>query len=115
MEQLSLENATATNKKLIEQAEASRLDVVRMQQAQLDKAADHDRQIKALNCVIDEFEEKLERETMNIRKELSRQFLSNSMAQKETIDLMTEFDKGIIVVATPRSNLDLPTYLLRDN
>jgi len=44
-EQLSLEAAAATNRKLLEQVELARADAVRTQQALADKTADHDRQV----------------------------------------------------------------------
>ena len=96
-EQLALENATTANRRLVEHTEALRGDAARVSAAQEQQATMHERQINALNGVVSDAEERHNKELISLREELSKQFLNNSTAQKDTLYLLKSFDEERLV------------------
>ena len=91
-EQLALENMTLSHHRLKEQLEDSRLESLRVKQAEEHQNAVHERQIATLNALVTETEQRHHNELTLLRDELSKQCLANSTGQKDTLYLLKSFD-----------------------
>ncbi len=91
MEQLSLENATSVNRRLQEQFENTKSELARLQESEDKTARNHFQQMKALQDTMDENENRRTSEINSLKEELSKQYLANSDAQKQTMALKSDF------------------------
>jgi hypothetical protein len=93
MEQLAMENATSVNRRLTEQLETSRLDLQRLKQVEEQSADAHRQQISALKNAMGEAETRKTKEVGKLKEELSTQYLLNSAAQMESMQLRNSFQE----------------------
>ena len=91
MEQLSLENATSVNRRLQEQYEITKSELARLQDSEDNTAKNHFQQMKALQDTMDENDGRRVAEINALKDELSKQYLANSDAQKQTMALRSDF------------------------
>jgi len=93
MEQLAMENATSVNRRLTEQLETTRLDLQRLKQVEEQSADAHRQQISALKNAMGEAETRKTKEVGKLKEELSTQYLLNSAAQMESMQLRNGFQE----------------------
>ena len=91
MEQLSLENANSTQRRLQENLEAARAEVNRMAENERQTAEIHKQQLDAINESVREQERRSNEEIKRLKEELSQQFLENARAHSQTILLKDQF------------------------
>ena len=93
MEQLAMENATSVNRRLQEQLETSKADLQRIKQVEEQSADAHRQQIAALKSAMTESEARNSKSTNKLKEELSTQYLLNSAAQMESMQLRGAFQE----------------------
>ena len=86
-EQLTMENMKSSGKRMLEELEQSREDVIRLRQEIEDDGEIHQKQREALNEGLREMDARRLAETKNLREEISRGYAQLSEAQKEAMVL----------------------------
>ena len=93
MEQLAMENATSVNRRLQEQLESTKSDLQRIKQVEEQSADAHRQQIAALKGAMTESEARNTKSTNKLKEELSTQYLLNSAAQMDSMQLRNSFQE----------------------
>jgi chromosome segregation ATPase len=92
-EQTTLENMKSSGRRMHEELEAAREDVVRMRTEAEEDALRHKAQIKSLTTNMEDLEEKRIEEVKDLRHEISKSYSEMAASQKQSLELTELLDK----------------------